>query len=81
MGKKSLTEAYCPAMKLKIGEKQKHCLLVVGYTVVLTIGSISNDDDDGRENITKKMNLLPFKLYRVYLESLNSSDVGEFSWS
>ena len=68
-------------MKLKIGEKQKHCLLVVGYTVVLTIGSISNDDGDGRENITKKVNLLPFKLYRVYLESLNSSDVGDFSWS
>ena len=65
-------------MKLKIGGKQKHCLIVVGYTVVLTIGSISNDHEC-RENITEKMNLLPFKLYRVYLESLNSSDVGDFS--
>ena len=47
----------------------------------LTIGTLSNDDDDGIENITKKMNLRPFKLYRVYLEPLNSSNVGDFSWS
>ena len=48
----------------------------------LTIGTLSNDDDDdGIENITNKMNLLPFKPYRVYLEPLNSSNVGDFSWS
>ena len=41
----------------------------------------SNDDDDGRENITKKMNLRPFKLYHVYLEPLNYSILGDFSWS
>ena len=41
----------------------------------------SNDDDDGRENITKKMNLRPFKLYHVYLETLNYSILGDFSWS
>ena len=41
----------------------------------------SNDDDDGSENITKKMNLRPFKLNRVYLEPLNYSNVGDFSWS
>ena len=29
----------------------------------------------------KKMNLRPFKLFRVYLEPLNSSNVGDFSWS
>ena len=46
-----------------------------------TIGTLSNYDDDGSENITKKMNLRPFKLYRVYLEPLNSSNVGDFSWS
>ena len=44
-------------------------------------GTLSNYDDDGSENITKKMNLRPFKLYRVYLEPLNSSNVGDFSWS
>ena len=27
------------------------------------------------------MNLRPFKLYRVYLEPLNSSNKGDFSWS
>ena len=31
----------------------------------------SNDDNDGSENITKKMNLRPFKLYHFYLERLN----------
>ena len=45
------------------------------------LGTLSNNDDDGSENITKKMNLRPFKLYRVYLKPHNSSDVGEFSWS
>ena len=30
--------------------------------------SLSNDNDDGGENIVrKKFNLRPFKLYRVYL--------------
>ena len=28
-----------------------------------------------------KMNLRPFKLYRVYLEPLNSSNEGDFCWS
>ena len=36
---------------------------------------------ESSENITKKINLCPFKLYRVYLELLNSSYVGDFSWS
>ena len=40
------------------------------------LGTLSNYDDDGSENITKKKNLRPFKLYRVYLEALNSSNVG-----
>ena len=44
-------------------------------------GSLDNNDDDGSENISKKINLRPFKLYRVYLEPLNSSYVGNFSWS
>ena len=43
--------------------------------------TLSNNDDDGSENITKKGNLRPFKLYRVYWEPLNSSNVGDFSWS
>ena len=43
----------------------------------------SNDDDndDGSENVAKKLNLPHFKCYRVYLELLNLSNVGDFSWS
>ena len=49
--------------------------------IMMMIGTLSNDDDDGSENVTKNINLRPFKLYRVYLEPLNSSNVGDFSWS
>ena len=34
---------------------------------------LSNDDDDGSENVFKKLNLPHFKCYRVYLELLNLS--------
>jgi len=55
-----------PSYEIKDWGKAKR-LFVSGwlYCCSVVIGSISNDDDDGRENITKKMNLLPFKLYRV----------------
>ena len=43
------------------------------------IGTLSNDDD-GSENVAKKMNLRSFKLYRVYLDPLNMSNAGDFSW-
>ena len=43
--------------------------------------SVLQYDDDSIENITKKVNLRPFKLYRVYLEPLNSLNVGDTSWS
>ena len=45
------------------------------------LGTLSNDDDDGSENVAKKMNLRSFKLYRVYLDPLNMSNAGDFSWS
>ena len=44
-------------------------------------GRLSNNDDDGSQNITRKMNLRRFKLYRVYLEPLNSSNVGDLDWT
>ena len=50
------------------------------YSGKRIIGTLSNYDD-GSANITKTMNMRPFKLFRVYLEPLNSSDVAEFSWS
>ena len=47
----------------------------------MMIRTLSNDDDDGSEKLTKKNNLRLFKLYRVYLEPFNSSNAGDFSWS
>ena len=35
----------------------------------------------GRENVAKKVNLRPFKLYSVYLHPLNLSNAGNFSWN
>ena len=46
-----------------------------------SLGTLSKDDDDGTENVAKKMNLRSFKLNRVYLNPLNMSNAGDFSWS
>ena len=45
------------------------------------IGTLSKYDDDGSENVVKKMNLPSFKLNRVYLDPLNMSNAGDLSWS
>ena len=53
-------------------------------TSVRNVGSLSNDDENGRENVATKMNLYPIKLCRVYVDPLNLPllpDRGEFSWS
>ena len=48
----------------------------------MQLGSLSNKDDNSSENIAKKIiDLRPFKLFRAYLEQLNLSNVGDFSWS
>ena len=52
---------------------------VFADVVVVVLGTLSNNDDDGSENVAKKMNLRSFKLNRVYLDSLNMSNVGDFS--
>ena len=51
--------------------------------VFLSLGTLSKDDDDdgGSENVDEKMNLRSFKLNRVYLNPLNMSNAGDFSWS
>ena len=54
---------------------------VVLHFLCATTGTLSNDDDDGSENVAKKLNLRSFKLNRVYLEPLNMSNEGDFSWS
>ena len=45
------------------------------------LGTLSKDDDDGSENVGKKMNLRSFKLHRIYLDPLNMSNASDFSWS
>ena len=45
------------------------------------IGSLRNDDGDGYENVTWKVNLRCFKLYRAYSISFNSSNFGKFYYS
>ena len=42
------------------------------------LARLSSHDEDGSENVAKKMNLRPFKLHRVYLDPLNLSNVGRF---
>ena len=49
--------------------------------VMYLLGTLSKDDDNGSENVGKKINLLSFKLNRVYLDLLNMSNAGNFSWS
>ena len=44
------------------------------------IRELSKHDDDG-ESVGKKMNLRFFKFNRIYLDSLNMSNTGDFSWS
>ena len=51
---------------------------MVGGKVNPIIGTLSSYDGNGRENITKNMNLRLFKLYRVYLEPLYSSKWASF---
>ena len=45
------------------------------------LGNLSKDDDNDCENVGKKMNLRFFKLNLVYLDPLNMSNAGDFSWS
>ena len=61
-------------------EKKSHLSARVMARIV-QLGTLSEDDDNGSENVVKKMNLRSFKLNRVYLVPLNMSNAGDFSWS
>ena len=52
-------------------------VVVVQWTLK---GTLRKNDDDGSENVGKKMNLRSFKLNRIYLDPLNMSNAGYFSW-
>ena len=54
---------------------------VLHTVLTLLLRTLSTDDDGGIENVAKKMNLLFFKLNRVYLDPLNMSNAGDFSRS
>ena len=41
-----------------------------GLVNTYILGTLRNDDDDGSENVAKKMNLSSFKLNRVYLDPI-----------
>ena len=47
----------------------------------LLLRTLSKDDDDGSENVSKQMNLRSFKLNRVYLDPLSMPNAGDFPWS
>ena len=51
------------------------------FKYISLIRTLSKDDDDGSENVGKKMNLRSFKFDRVYLDPLKVSNAGDFSWS
>ena len=48
--------------------------------MVYGMGSLSDNDGDGYERVTEKVNSRYFKLYRAYSTSFNSSNVGECYW-
>ena len=61
-----------------VGLSVKTVEVMASWITSLEHYELSNDDDDGSEIVAKKLNLPPFKCYRVYLELLNLSNVGEF---
>ena len=59
---------------------QKTINYAVGF-LLKALGSFSNNEGDGYENFTLKVNSRCFKLYRAYSISFNSSNVGNVFWS
>ena len=78
---KGFTIVHCRLWNMVHGSDLNWNRCITCTLVACRVGTLNNYDDDGSENITEKMNLPPFKLYRVYLELLNSSNLGYFSWS
>ena len=58
----------------------KVCLRLSSPVLLPVHLTLSMGDDDGSENVGKEMNLRSFKLNRVYLDPLNMSSAGDFSW-
>ena len=73
-------------LSASLKEKSEHPLFLHWHyfvVVVVAEGSLSNDDNDGSENVAKKIRTcVPFKFYRVYLDPLSCICQMEaiFSW-
>ena len=67
--------------QVRFESNEKRLETLFTHVTYLTLGTLSNDDDDGSENVAKKMNLRSFKLNHLYLDPINMSNVGDFSWS
>ena len=50
------------------------------WKTMALIENLSNDDA-GSENVATKINMRPFKLFRVNLDPFNVSNVDDFFWS
>ena len=50
------------------------------WKTMALIENLSNDDE-GSEYVAKKINMRPFKLFRINLDPLNFSNVDDFFWS
>ena len=50
-------------------------------SLATTLGSLSNNDSDGYENVIYKVKPHCFKLDRTYSMSFNSSNVGNIFWT
>ena len=81
---RELKQIYNYCYKVKLSNTAKINYMLVSSSRChpkINLGTLSKDDDDDRENLDKKMSLPSFKLNRVYLDPLNMSNVGDFSWS
>ena len=60
---------------------ERHDMHILPARSFPLIGSLSNNDGDGYEDATSKVNSGCFKLYRAHYISLNSSNACKFFWS
>ena len=67
-------------IKISLHWEQPSACFLEGVSSLL-IGSLRNNDGDGYENVTWKVNSGCLKLNNAYSVSFNSSNVGSFFWS
>ena len=78
---KTYRKIYMTKMMILLKWRRGIMMKMMMVVMKIFVGTLSKDDDDGSENVGKKLNLLSFKLNRVYLDPLNMLNAGHFSWS